>query len=79
MYRRFGYIHNRILLHRQAEIVELEKKLDALDNKDAANPNLNFRFHTREFYPGDDTEQKLLIDDLEKKLKSYSKTTRTNG
>lgn len=75
MYRRFGYIHNRILLHRQAEIVELEKDLDKLDDSDYANPDLRFRCRltTREFLEGDDTEQKVLIDKLEEKLKSYGK------
>ena len=73
MYRRFGYIHNRILLHHQAELVELERKLDKLDADDDANPDRKFRLQTREFYDGDDEEQKLLIEDLEKKLKSYGK------
>lgn len=73
MYRRFGYIHNRILLHRQAEIVELEKKLDKLDDSDKADRKLKFRLQTREFLKDDDTGQKLLIDDLETKLKNYGK------
>jgi hypothetical protein len=73
MYRRFGYIHNRILLHRQAEIVELEKKLDKLDDSDKADRKLKFRLQTREFLKDDDTGQKLLIDDLETKLRNYGK------
>ena len=38
IYRRFGYVHSRLLLHRQDELRELESKLhnmDLIDDKDA--------------------------------------------
>ena len=78
-YQRFGYIHNRILLHRQAEVVTLEKKLDELDKSNAKNENLKLRLQTREFLEGDDKEQKFLIDELETKLKNYGKMIEVNG
>jgi len=71
MYRRFGYLHNRLLLHRQAEIAALEAKLDALDAADDVNSDLRFRLQSREFREGDDVTQKLLLDEIETKLKIY--------
>jgi hypothetical protein len=88
MYRRFGYLHNRLLLHRQAEIAALEAKLDALDAADAINPDLRFRLQSREFLEDDDPTQKLLVDEIETKLKTYGRKivisdgqilTRVNG
>jgi hypothetical protein len=70
IYRRFGYLHNRLLLHRQAEIVALEEELDKLDDTDDQNPDC-FRLTSIEFREGDSTEQKDLLDNLETKLKSY--------
>lgn len=34
LYRRFGYIHARILLQKQDELKEIEERLEALDTED---------------------------------------------
>lgn len=73
IYRRFGYIHHRLLLHRQAEICALEAKLDALDDEDATNEDTKYRLHSSEFLDGDDPTQKALLDELEAKIKNYGK------
>src|SRR5439155_27200562 len=77
-YRRFGYLHNRLLLHRQAEIALLEKRLDELDARDV-DSDLAFRLHEAEFQEGDDPEQKNLLEKLEEKLKKYGMYIKKNG
>ena len=37
LYRRFGYIHSRLLLHLQDELRELETELHDMDKRDAKN------------------------------------------
>lgn len=38
IYRRFGYIHSRLLLHFQDELRELESKLHDMDVRDGKGP-----------------------------------------
>ena len=35
IYRKFGWLHNRILLHLQDELVDLEEQLEGLDKWEA--------------------------------------------
>lgn len=39
IYRRFGYIHARLLMYRQDELRELEDTLSEMDKKDAKDPD----------------------------------------
>ncbi|RMZ78185.1 hypothetical protein DV738_g3968, partial [Chaetothyriales sp. CBS 135597] len=63
LYRRFGYLRNRLLLHKQDEIAELEDELERLDRADAAHQDDWFRLVSRRFDDGEPQELKA-YDDL---------------
>jgi hypothetical protein len=71
MHRGFKNCHNRILLHLEVQITELEKKLDNLDKEDAADPDREHRLKWTEHEEGWDAAQTELIDTLISKLKKY--------
>jgi hypothetical protein len=71
MVRLFNYCHNRLLLHLQVEITELEKAMYALDKKDEANPAMNYRRTTTKNKEDTDTEFTELMSELKAKLKEY--------
>ena len=72
IYRKFAWLHNRVLLHYQDELVQLEKQLEQLD-----------QFHFREaperlisrrrddVYPG--AKRKDMLKDIDAKLAEYGK------
>lgn len=39
VYRRFGYLHSRLLLYKQDELRELEERLQTMDNLDLGGDN----------------------------------------
>lgn len=43
VFRRFGYLSTRALLQLQIELTDIEKEVEDLDNKDAADPILEKR------------------------------------
>ena len=65
IFRRFGYLHARLLLYKQDELVELETKLINLDNEEPIPYNLC----SRRSNPS--TVQKNLISEIEVRLKEY--------
>jgi hypothetical protein len=71
--RRFGRLSNRILLHRQIDLTELEKKIDDLDIDDATNPTMMFRLRGHEGYSGWDDTQRKLIDEASVKYIEYGR------
>lgn len=71
MFRRFGRVHCRLLLHLQAEITALEKKLDELDKNDAQTPSLAYRLKRCSWDSTWDQEQKDIIEELKKKIFEY--------
>jgi hypothetical protein len=71
MHRSFKYCHNRVLLHLEVEITELEKKLHILDKEDAADPDRMHRLQWTEHEEGWDTTQAELVDKLISKLNKY--------
>jgi hypothetical protein len=77
MFRRFGRAHCRILLHLEAEITILERKLDLLDTHDAESPDLRYRLMSSEWREGWDPVQKNLLNELKTKLFEYGESYST--
>ncbi|KAL8821018.1 MAG: hypothetical protein Q9191_007397 [Dirinaria sp. TL-2023a] len=79
IYRRFGYIHARLLMHRQDELRELEDTLSDMDKKDAksADPDRRACLRSRDLdeenreLPGRD--RVALLDRIEEKTLKYGK------
>ena len=73
--RRFGYLHQRLLLHRQDELRELEDTLSDMDKKDAKDPHRKQCLRSRDLdeenrdLPGRD--RIALLDQLEEKILKY--------
>lgn len=71
MFRRFGNVHCRILLHLEAELTALEKELHALDIHDSERPKMLYRLKRCEWDDSWDPTQRDLLDKLKKKLAEY--------
>ncbi|RDL37021.1 uncharacterized protein BP5553_04454 [Venustampulla echinocandica] len=71
-YRQFSRLSARILLHLQNELTELEKELDALDMKDAADPIMRNRLYGLDDFPGCDSAQKDLMSAIKKKYIEFT-------
>jgi hypothetical protein len=69
--RRFGRLSSRLLLHLQNELTALEKRLDDLDNSDAANAVLEKRLRGYEHFSGWTDEQTKLLNDIQEKYSQY--------
>ena len=72
LYRRFGYLRNRLLLHRQDELVSLAEELAKMDKTDDSNPHRKYRLDLRR----EDEEtthcaRKSLLGRIDKTLKDY--------
>lgn len=72
MCRRYGFLHNRVLLYRQDELRELEDRLLALDKRDGMDPTKKRCLRSRQY---DDSrngnERGKLIIEIDSKLKEY--------
>ena len=71
MCRRFGYLHSRVLLHRQDELAELEKTLLAMDEEDAELDELALQSRRRDDGRPEEPSRKSLIAKIDTKLKDY--------
>jgi len=73
LFRRFGRMHARILLYREVELNDLERRLDELDKADNSKEETEWRIGHGIHY--DDSKQnearKALVGDIEGKLKTY--------
>ena len=71
LYRRFGVVRNRLLLHKQDQIAELSEKLSKIDHTDSLeNPvRLICRRYDEEL--GDESARTQVIQELEHRLKEY--------
>lgn len=65
LFRRFGQLHARVLLHKQDIICELEQRLNRLDNEEANSFFLNSRRNDQ------NAERRSLLADIESKLLDY--------
>ncbi|KAH8684303.1 hypothetical protein BGZ60DRAFT_523527 [Tricladium varicosporioides] len=71
MFRRFSPDAARLLIHEQIEIEQISKKLHQLDSTDAKDDVLRYRLNSIEEYKGWNPEQKVLMEDMKKKLDAY--------
>ena len=78
LYRRFGYVHARLLLHRQDELRELEDELENMDKMDARNEKRKNCLHSRDIdneQGGEGTpdgkSRGVLLDQIEEKTLKY--------
>lgn len=76
MCRKFGWLRNRVLLYRQDELNQLERKLLSMDDKDKDECPLALQSRKtdegREEIDYEYSRQKL-IQDIDDKLKQYGK------
>ncbi|MCJ1476346.1 hypothetical protein MMC13_005012 [Lambiella insularis] len=71
IYRKFGWLHNRVLLHRQDELLELEEELERLDARHYKSDKQSLQSRRRDDAIGD--ERKNLLRDIEDKLATYDR------
>ena len=68
VYRKFSWLHGRVLLHHQDELAELEDKLEHMDKHENDSKKLVSR---RRDDAVSDSRRKALLMDIEKKLAVY--------
>lgn len=76
MYRRFGFLHARLLLNKQDELRELEEELRELDDLDWEDESCRRYLQSREKDEGRDLEdgrvfRPELLEKIEKKILEY--------
>lgn len=71
VFRCFSRLHTRVLLHKQDELAQLEKRLDELDEEDSRNNS--YRLLTNR-HRGGDQDRRVLLGEIERKLNEYSKS-----
>jgi len=69
--RRFGRLSYRLLAHLQNDLIEMEKTLDELDKKDAADETLEYRLRGFENYNGWNDEQRKLVSKISATYAQY--------
>jgi len=62
--RRFGRLSYRLLAHLQNDLTEMEKKLDELDKKDAADKIMEKRLRGYENFGGWNDDQRKLVSEI---------------
>lgn len=75
IFRRFGRLSARLLLHLQSELVVLQKKLDALDKGDDADAVMHWRLRGNEDFEGYNVEQEQLLNKIREKYLQYGSQT----
>jgi hypothetical protein len=74
LFRRFGFLHARVLLNKQDELRVLEKQLDQVDGEDERENHklLECRVRDARHQPcGGKKGRQALLQDIEKKLTEY--------
>ena len=72
MFRGFGRLHALSLLHKQAELTELEEQLEELDKSDAKVQETKWKLHSHINTPNvDNGARKELMDKIDLKMKEY--------
>lgn len=69
LYRKFGTLRNRVLLHRQHELNKLEKTLNNLDLEDNAEDD--FKIQCINYDRDKGSQRTDLIDEIDAKLEHY--------
>jgi len=68
--RKYGFLHNRVLLYRQDELRELEQKLLSMDKAAGKTDDTMLKCRMREQRASDD--RRHLINEIDDKLKEYN-------
>ncbi|TVY15252.1 hypothetical protein LARI1_G008861, partial [Lachnellula arida] len=71
IFRRFGYLSTRTLNQLQIELTDLEKELNDLDDKDAADPLMKKRLRGYEGFGGWNNSQLELLSRIRQKLSEF--------
>ena len=74
IYRKFGWLHTRLLLYRQAELVDLENKLGKLDQKTFRDDN-HVKLLSKRLDFGSSPERRDLVNKIAEKLEIYGIST----
>lgn len=83
LYRRFGYLHSRMLLRKQDELRKLEAELDEYDEEDAnGTPQQQRLLMSRDSDEAADRKEPegartrtMILDEIEQKLHKYGQWT----
>ena len=70
VYRRFGTLRNRVILHRQQELAKLESQLNELDAEDSRNYKHRITSIRRDKEDPESRRQPL-IDEIDRKIVHY--------
>ena len=82
IYRRFGYIHARLLMHRQDELRELEDELEEMDKRDAKSEERKTCLQSRDVDEHSGAaiaggkSRSSLLDQIEEKAMKYGTSSR---
>ena len=71
IYRKFGWLHNRVILHTQDELQELEERLEGLDKWEVSDGDKEILKHRREDDENPDSPRKELLKTIKAKLAEY--------
>ncbi|KAF2737192.1 hypothetical protein EJ04DRAFT_130378 [Polyplosphaeria fusca] len=71
VYRRYGTLRNRVILHKQQELAGLETSLNELDEEDSNSKENKGRLGSLRRDKEDDSKRIILMTEIEKKLKEY--------
>lgn len=75
IYRRFGFLQARIILHKQDELRSLEQRLDDMDQDDFAVHEKRRFLKSRELDDAKIGKRRTLIEEIAKSFKEYCKLT----
>jgi hypothetical protein len=81
IYRRFGFLHARLLLQRQDELRLMEEALDEMDRKDAYSENAQVLQCREEDEAREDQgpgTRKFLLNKIEETLLKYGNSTKNS-
>ena len=73
IYRKFGWLHNRVLLHLQDELQELEQKLESFDKWEVSNGDPRKLVHRRIDDNSKHSPRKAILKEVNEKLEEYGK------
>jgi hypothetical protein len=79
IYRRFGFLHARLLLQKQDELRLMEDALTELDRKDASGEDSHLLQCREDDEAREDCARKSLLNRIEETLLKYGKSTRFWG
>ena len=71
IYRKFAWLHNRLLLQKQDELYELEQSLERLDQSDFAQDPRRLKSRRRDEHVSPSSGRKELLKQIDEKLENY--------